>query len=45
MLEPIPCSTNTLARIRITAGGRSQNDTLLRRGKAIIIIIIFINIT
>jgi len=33
--EPIPCSTKTLARIRTIAGGRSQNEILFRRGKAI----------
>ena len=34
LTTPIPCSTKTLARMRIIAGGRSQNDTLFSRGKA-----------
>jgi hypothetical protein len=37
--DPIPCSTKTLARRRITAGGRSQKDTLFRRGKAISMVV------
>lgn len=33
--DPIPCSTNTEARIRIIAGGNSQKEILFKRGNAI----------
>ena len=32
---PAPCSTKALANSKISAGGKSQKDKLLSRGKAI----------